>query len=327
MSLRFIKGTMKKSHLISLFLCLVLSILCREFYKQDFSLQVLCFLVVTSLAYFFPVILTLSVSESIFHKMNSSIGRVALYIGLLLLPYFIGILVDDRICLRPGLNFLFLGGWFSVAFACQRFAKYRPILIFILILDIWLAFEWDRFVLWQGSLYFLNVLLGMDLVILFFPILIRFRPFVMQFKWSYLWSKPLHQYSIVFLMLAVPCWILSGFLQLKATVDPLQIPIQFLAIFFFNALPEEILFRGLLQKQCEQYVGEYWSLILVSVVFGFAHLNNFPMWDYRFVIISFVAVLCFGMVFRRTHSMIPAALLHTIVNTTNEILFDKVPLI
>ena len=318
---------MKKTKVLVLIVSLLLSILCREFYKQEYSDVFQVFLMFVTSLYFLPLMFSLGVKQDLFYAQNISKTKMGLYVCLLLAPYFFALFIDNSAARTLGSNIFFVGLWCSLALCAWKFEKIKYWLGIALTLSIWFAFELDLLVFWQGSLYFLNVLLGIDLVIILFPMFLRFRPFAMEFKMSYLWAKPLHKYSIVFLLVAVPYGLLSGFLSLKSNIDPIQIPIQFLAIFFFNALPEEILFRGLLQEQVQRYMKANLALLLVSIAFGFAHLNNFPKWDYRFVLISFIAGLCFGIVYLRTRSIVPAALLHTIINTTNAIAFDKVPLI
>ncbi|MFK7826682.1 MAG: lysostaphin resistance A-like protein [Oligoflexales bacterium] len=318
---------MKKKYLLVVVLSCLLSLLCREFYSQEYPFEIQWILVFTSIIYFLPIIFSLIVDKQLFDNLTISRSKVSLYIMVLLSPYLLAFLISDKATASPGINIGFIGLWAAFALCAQLFNKIRDWLILALILSIWFAFELDLFVLWNGSLYFLNVLLGIDLVIIIFPLFLNFRPFVIQFKISHLRTKYLHYYGGIFLILAIPYGLLSGFLELKSSIDIMQIPIQFLAIFFFNALPEEILFRGLLQQQAQRYMHEHLALFLVSIAFGFAHLNNYPMWDYRFVIVSFVAGICFGVVYLRTRAIAPAALLHTIINTTNAIVFDKVPLI
>ena len=318
---------MKKFHYASLGFSILFAVLCREFYKNDYSYLAQLFLVLVSSFYFGPLLYFFSCSVDNYDSFKVSGAKVRWCLLALHTPYFIGLLANEKMCQEPGINLVFVFAWFGLAAFTRMFQSVKNFLILSLILCIWFAFEWDLFVLWKGSLYFLNVLMAINLVILLFPIFIGIRPFDLQFKFNYLWSKPLHVYSSLFLLIAVPYGMASGFLQVKEKIEIAQIPVQFLAIFFFNALPEEVLFRGLLQKHMEQYMNQYASLFLVSFVFGIAHLNNFPSWDYRFVIISFMAGLCFGMVYIKTKSMIPAALMHTLVNTTNEVVFDKVPLI
>lgn len=309
------------------FLSALLSCLCREFYKADYPPSTQAWIGLISIFYFFPVVYALVTDENWVEQSLFTTKRVVLSLLLLILPYFLSVLFKLETCSMPGVNVAFVLAWGLFAYFAKISPKFRDWLILFLILSIWFAFESNWFDLWKGNLYFLNVLLAINIVILLFPLLLRYRPFLLQFKSEYLWYKPLHIFSFLFLLVAVPYGLASDFLQIKNSIDPLQIPVQFLAIFFFNGLPEEILFRGLLQVHIEKYTGFRWSLLLTSTAFGFAHLNNFPTGDYRYVILSLFAGVCFGLVFKMSQSIIPAALLHTIINTTNAVLFDKVPMI
>ncbi len=97
-------------------------------------------------------------------------------------------------------------------------------------------------------------------------------------------------------------------------------------IFCGTALPEEILFRSLIQNWITQrlppaYVA--WGIILGALVFGSAHLNNgpFPFPNWRYMILATLAGLLFGTVFARSTSVVASALLHTSVDATKYLWF------
>ncbi len=86
-------------------------------------------------------------------------------------------------------------------------------------------------------------------------------------------------------------------------------------IFLFIALPEEILFRGVIHRYLERVLR--WSplatLILSSVIFGAAHLNNPPNVGYYFILAT-IAGIFYGRTFVRTGKVVPAALVHLAVD-------------
>lgn len=105
-----------------------------------------------------------------------------------------------------------------------------------------------------------------------------------------------------------------------------SLPMDALAIFLLTAWPEELLFRGLLQnclsKSISSPIGGW---IAASVVFGIAHITNngvFPNW--RYALLAAIAGLFYGSAWRRTGSILPAALVHALVDTAWHLLFRTI---
>jgi membrane protease YdiL (CAAX protease family) len=96
-------------------------------------------------------------------------------------------------------------------------------------------------------------------------------------------------------------------------------------IFAGTALPEEILFRSLIQNLLMLRFGESGRTLLVaSVIFGAAHLNNggpevAPNW--RYAIEATIAGVAYGRVFQRSGSVVSSALLHMLVDWTKHFFF------
>jgi membrane protease YdiL (CAAX protease family) len=91
------------------------------------------------------------------------------------------------------------------------------------------------------------------------------------------------------------------------------------------ALPEEILFRALIQNWIMQKFGFTWkSLFVAAVIFGAAHLNNdpggFPNW--RYMILATIAGVVYGKVFHETTTILSPAALHAAVNTIKYFFFQ-----
>lgn len=116
-------------------------------------------------------------------------------------------------------------------------------------------------------------------------------------------------------------------------IEPFHIPAgigaaalagRFAAIFLATALPEEILFRSLIQNWITQRTGENLrSLFLAAAIFGAAHLNNppEPLPNWRYALLASVAGLGYGIVFRKTTSVLWSAALHAAVNTLRHTFF------
>jgi membrane protease YdiL (CAAX protease family) len=97
-------------------------------------------------------------------------------------------------------------------------------------------------------------------------------------------------------------------------------------IFCGTALPEEILFRSLIQNWITQRLPPAQAacgIVLGALVFGSAHLNNgpfaFPNW--RYMILATLAGLLFGTVFARSTSVVASVLLHSAVDATKYLWF------
>lgn len=138
--------------------------------------------------------------------------------------------------------------------------------------------------------------------------------------------------SVSLLGVLVPFGLLSGFFSLKEGVWQLGLVPKFfgmfIGIYFINALPEELLFRGLFQDSLKKLLPvtlkrpELLSLLLTSLFFGFCHLNNYPLGDWRWVVSAAIAGLFYGGLFIKTGNITLPAGLHAGTNTINLLLFN-----
>ncbi len=95
-------------------------------------------------------------------------------------------------------------------------------------------------------------------------------------------------------------------------------------IFAGTAIPEEILFRSLIQNWLMQRFGRTWQvLLLASVIFGSAHLDNGPQAvpNWRYAIAATIAGCAYGKVFDRSSTVVSSAILHTMVDWTKHFFF------
>jgi len=95
-------------------------------------------------------------------------------------------------------------------------------------------------------------------------------------------------------------------------------------IFVATALPEEILFRALIQNLLMQRFGAGpWTLAAASLIFGCAHLDNGPqpLPNWRYAILATIAGWAYGKVFEKSSTVLSSALLHTLVDWTKHLLF------
>ena len=91
-----------------------------------------------------------------------------------------------------------------------------------------------------------------------------------------------------------------------------------------TALPEEILFRSLIQNLIMQRFGASWrTLLAASLIFGCAHLDNGPqpLPNWRYMILATIAGMAYGMVFQRASTVLSSAALHAMVDWTKHFFF------
>ena len=103
---------------------------------------------------------------------------------------------------------------------------------------------------------------------------------------------------------------------------------RFLLIYFLNALPEELLFRGAIQNLIQQRFGRSWkTLAVAAIIFGLAHINN-PVapflkidvgsftWNipWVYVLLATIAGFFYCFVFIRTKKITAAAAIHLLVD-------------
>jgi membrane protease YdiL (CAAX protease family) len=95
-------------------------------------------------------------------------------------------------------------------------------------------------------------------------------------------------------------------------------------IFAGTAVPEEILFRSLIQNFLMLRFGATTrTLLLASFIFGCAHLDNGPqpLPNWRYMILATVAGVAYGKVFQKSSTVLSSAALHTMVDWTKHFYF------
>jgi uncharacterized protein len=95
-------------------------------------------------------------------------------------------------------------------------------------------------------------------------------------------------------------------------------------IFVATALPEEILFRSLIQNWMMQKFGATTAVLAAaSILFGCAHLNNGPqpLPNWRYMILASIAGFAYGKVFQRASSATASMTLHALVDATKHLFF------
>jgi len=127
----------------------------------------------------------------------------------------------------------------------------------------------------------------------------------------------------LFSLIAFPVGLITGFIKPSTALPSLvEIAGRGVAIFLFTAIPEEILFRGTIHRYLERVLrlAPRLTLILSSIIFGAAHLDNPPNVGYYFILAS-IAGLFYGRTYLRTGKIVPAALVHLAVDWIWSVLF------
>ena len=96
------------------------------------------------------------------------------------------------------------------------------------------------------------------------------------------------------------------------------------AILVGTALPEEILFRSLIQNLIMLRFGASWrTLLAAALIFGCAHLDNGPqpLPNWRYMILATIAGVAYGKVFQRSSTVLSSAALHAMVDWTKHFFF------
>jgi len=114
----------------------------------------------------------------------------------------------------------------------------------------------------------------------------------------------------------IPVGLWTGFMSPHHGPDHSAgaILLRLMLILLGTALPEEILFRSLIQNWLMQRLGSSNVTIAISaLIFGCAHLNNGPQTlpNWRYAIVATMAGLIFGKVFQKSTSISASALAHT----------------
>ncbi|MGA2041548.1 MAG: type II CAAX endopeptidase family protein [Bryobacteraceae bacterium] len=91
---------------------------------------------------------------------------------------------------------------------------------------------------------------------------------------------------------------------------------DYLTIFLFIAMAEELFFRGLLQNLLEGAFGSrVWAQACASLLFGLSHIRHRPAPNWRYVILATIAGWFYGWAYRKHRSLMASATTHALVDT------------
>lgn len=202
----------------------------------------------------------------------------------------------------------------AIPFVCLRTSRKWGVLAAILVL--WLPIEFSLFPM-LGVTQTMAIVIGMAAGILAF----RSRPDLLNVSAAFDLRKMSIRDAALhfawFSAIGLPLGFATGFLHPAARWPSVEgVPLLLAGILFLNALPEEILFRGIIQHSLESVTkSRFASLIAAALIFGMAHLNNGPpLPNYRYFVMATLAGIAYGLAWRRDRNVLTSTITHTLVN-------------
>jgi len=191
----------------------------------------------------------------------------------------------------------------------------------LVILVLWLPldFRWMRDVwVWPNNslAYSFNSLLASCLGVFLFVCLRQLQQVGYRYDFeSRDWVIGLRNF-LLFAPIAITIGIYTGFIALSQHFAyPWELVLSAAGIFIFIAIPEELLFRGIIQNFAERsFLKPTPALIVTSLIFGAAHLNNGPKPDWRYFLLASIAGLFYGNAYTKTRKLLAPAIVHTLVD-------------
>jgi membrane protease YdiL (CAAX protease family) len=133
---------------------------------------------------------------------------------------------------------------------------------------------------------------------------------------------------LVLAAVLIPVGLATGFLAKPHAPkhEALEIAAEALGLFVLVALPEEVLFRGVLDSGLQANLGKPWlSLAISSGLFGLSHWPRSEKLDEKIAYCCFASVAgaVYGLAFRRSRGLPAAVLVHTAVDLVWKELLHK----
>ncbi|MBF0440287.1 MAG: CPBP family intramembrane metalloprotease [Oligoflexales bacterium] len=127
----------------------------------------------------------------------------------------------------------------------------------------------------------------------------------------------------IFMVIALPIGIFSSFVTPSGNIkSPGEIFLSFIGIFLLIAIPEEVLFRGVIQNLLTKSLKRpRIALIVSAMIFSLSHANKAgvpdgPIPDYRYLILAGIAGIFYGLSYQKGKTLMPAVMVHTLVDLT-----------
>lgn len=136
-----------------------------------------------------------------------------------------------------------------------------------------------------------------------------------QFSWQTLRDSLLNLggFTVVGLPLGLGIHFIGGHPQWRGLG---AFVVDFLGIFLFVAIAEELFFRGLLQNLLEGSLhSRYGAQAVTAILFGLSHIRHAPYPNWRYVALATVAGWFYGSAWRSNYSLMASATTHALVDT------------
>jgi membrane protease YdiL (CAAX protease family) len=123
-----------------------------------------------------------------------------------------------------------------------------------------------------------------------------------------------------FALLGIPLGISLGFIHFRPqAVSVWDFAFRLFAIYLTIAIPEELLFRGILQNFLVKSIGTgprgLYGLLIASVAFGASHLHHAPVPNWQYAVLAALAGVFYGNAYRTRQRLSAPALTHALVDT------------
>jgi membrane protease YdiL (CAAX protease family) len=137
--------------------------------------------------------------------------------------------------------------------------------------------------------------------------------FDFHFRWSD-WKTGLRE-LIFFTPLVLGLGLALGFLHPHGNALRPSMIFQWIYIFIFIAVPEELFFRAWVQNLLERRVGRRVALAITAVLFGLSHFNKRSAhFNWRYVLLASVAGIFYGRAWRERRRVPASAITHASVD-------------
>jgi len=195
------------------------------------------------------------------------------------------------------------------------------------VLAIWLPLElgWLRDV-WPwpagAGAFSMTAILGVDVAVILFVSIRRLEGVGYSFAIRRADLREAFWNLLMFLAIGIPIGLSTGFIAVThGAKSLLEFVVQFVGIFLVIAVPEELLFRGLIQNLLERLLPPTYALLLAALIFGLSHVNNGPTPDWRYVLLATIAGIFYGRAYHRSGGLMAGCLVHAAVDAIHRVFF------
>lgn len=143
---------------------------------------------------------------------------------------------------------------------------------------------------------------------------LRGTGFDFHLKWSD-WKIGLRELGL-FAPVVLVLGLALGFIHPHANSPRLSAAaLEWVGIFFFIAVPEELFFRAWVQNLLERRMGSNLALLVASVLFGLSHFNKRSAhFNWRYVLLATIAGVFYGRAWRERRRVPASSITHTCVD-------------